>query len=280
MKIGKYEIFEINSGFFKLDGGAMFGIIPKPLWEKTNPSDALNRTTLATRNMLLVSDSKKILVDTGMGKKFDPKSSEIYDIDQKEFSTEASLQKAGFTPSDITDVILTHLHFDHTGGSTVSENGKPVPAFKNARYHVSEKNYKWACNPSDRDKGSYLKENFVPLMDEGMLNFIPGKNFDDEIEFIEVNGHTFGQYLVKVSDSSNTLLYCGDLFAFRSHIPFPYIMGYDLQPLITLDEKKKILPVAAEQNWILFFEHDPITAAAKVIRTDKGFKSEAVNEQF
>jgi glyoxylase-like metal-dependent hydrolase (beta-lactamase superfamily II) len=275
MRIGKYDIYEINSGYFKLDGGAMFGIIPKPLWSKNNPADDQNRISLAARNMLLVSDNRKILIDTGMGNKFDEKAHGIYDIKQDEFSLESSLKKIGFTHDDITDVILTHLHFDHTGGSTkMSDNGKLVPAFSNAKYYVSEKNFNWASKPSDRDKGSYLKENFIPLAEEGVLCFLNDKNFDDEIEFIEVNGHTFGQNLLKISDSSTTLFYCADLFPFKSHIPLPYIMGYDLQPLVTLEEKKKVLPQAVEEEWIFFFEHDPFSAAAKVIKTDKGFKAD------
>jgi glyoxylase-like metal-dependent hydrolase (beta-lactamase superfamily II) len=280
MRIGKYELTSVNSGFFKLDGGAMFGIIPKVLWSRTNPSDEINRIKLATRNLLLVSDTRRILVDTGMGNKFDEKSRIIYDIEQNEFTLDASLRSAGYTSDDITDVILTHLHFDHTGGSTIMENDKPVPAFRNARYHVSEKNFNWAVNPSDRDKGSYLKENFVPLAEEGVLCFFKESSFDDEIELIEINGHTFGQNMIKISDSSNTVLYCADLLPFISHIPLPYIMGYDLQPLVTLEEKKRILPQAAEEEWILFFEHDPESTAARVKITGKGFTADVISEIF
>jgi glyoxylase-like metal-dependent hydrolase (beta-lactamase superfamily II) len=280
MRIGKYELFSINSGFFKLDGGAMFGIIPKPLWSKTNAADDLNRIKLATRNLLLVSGNKKILIDTGMGGKFDEKLRGIYDIEQEDYSLEASLKKAGFNADEITDVILTHLHFDHTGGSTTLKDRKLVPSFGNAKYHVSEKNFKWASEPSDRDRGSYLRENFIPLAEEGVLCFTDKDNFDDEIGFIEINGHTFGQNILKISDGSNTILYCADLFPLKSHIPLPYIMGYDLQPLVTLEEKKRILPQAADEEWILFFEHDPESAAAKVKVTDKGFKADVVPELF
>jgi glyoxylase-like metal-dependent hydrolase (beta-lactamase superfamily II) len=279
LKIGKYDLFEIHSGYLKLDGGAMFGVIPKPLWERTNPADSLNRTKLAMRNLLLVSDTKKILIDTGIGNKLDAKSINIYDIELEENSTEKSLLKAGLTPEDITDVILTHLHFDHTGGSTALENGKIVPSFRNAKYHVSEKNFNWASSPSERDRGSYLKENFIPLAEQGVLSFYD-QQFDDEINFIEVNGHTFGQNLVKISDSSATVLYCADLFPFRSHIPLPYIMGYDLQPLVTLKEKKEILPKAVDEDWILFFEHDPECAAAKIIKNEKGYSANAVTGKF
>lgn len=268
MKIGKYNLKIITSGYFKLDGGAMFGIVPKPLWQRTNPPDEANRIKLSTRHLLLESDSRKIIIDTGMGNKWNEKSKEIYAVDEHH-SIEKALSEIGLTHEDITDVILTHLHFDHTGGSTIFENEKLIPAFPDAKYHVQKQNFDWASNPSDRDKGSYLKENFLPLADEGVLNFINGnEKFDDEIEFIVINGHTFGQQMVKISDSSNTILFCGDLLPFTSHIRLPYIMGYDLQPLVTLKEKKEILPRAANENWKLFFEHDPETAFVTVEQTE------------
>ncbi len=278
MEIGKYTLHIIESGYFALDGGAMFGIIPKPLWEKSNPADENNRIKLATRNLLLKSGAKNILIDTGMGTKWEDKFKEIYRIDQNESSLKKSLMKIGLKPEDITDVILTHLHFDHTGGSTEVSNGKLTPAFRNARYYIKKKNFNWAANPSDRDKGSYLKENFLPLKEAGVLCFTDDeRNFDSEIEFIEVNGHTFGQQLVKIQDSSNTILFCADLFPTTSHINLPYIMGYDLQPLVTLEEKKKILNKALEGDWKLFFEHDPFNALATVEKTEKGFK---IKERF
>ena len=278
MKIGKYEIHYITSGYFALDGGAMFGIIPKPLWEKTNSPDSVNRIKLATRNLLLISDNRKLLIDTGMGEKWDEKSRAIYDIKQDKTSVESQLEKLNIRSGDITDVILTHLHFDHTGGSTRYDNGKLIPAFPNAKYYVQRKNYEWACNPSERDRGSYIKDNFVPLMKAGVLNYTSGDDdFDDEIKFVVINGHTFAQQLLKISDSSNTLLFCGDLFPTVSHIPLPYVMGYDLQPLVTVEEKKNILSYAAEENWKLFFEHDADTAIATITTTDKGYK---VNEKF
>lgn len=278
MKIGKFELFTINSGFFSLDGGAMFGVIPRPLWERTNPPDSRNRIRLATRSLLLKSPSANILIDNGMGNKSDEKSKDIYNIDQDNYSLEKSLAGIGLHKEDITAVILTHLHFDHCGGSTEYDNGRLVPAFPNAKYYVSRKNYDWAVEATERDKASYLKENFVPLAEEGVLTFLNGNTFDDGIELIEMNGHTFGMNLVKISDSSNTLLYCADLLPCRAHVPLPYIMGYDLQPLVTLDEKKKILSAAADEGWILFFEHDPDTAAARTVRTEKGFKADALTE--
>ncbi|HSP89132.1 MAG TPA: MBL fold metallo-hydrolase [Ignavibacteriaceae bacterium] len=273
MKIGKYSLHIINSGFFALDGGAMFGIIPKPLWQKNNPPDEVNRIKLATRNLLLVNGSRKILIDTGMGNKWDDKAKNIYAIDQKN-SLEQSLNELNLKTDDITDVLLTHLHFDHTGGSTKIENEKLVPAFPNAKYYVQKKNYEWAIKPSERDKGSYLKDSFQPLFDEGVLNFFDGEEkFDDEIDFLIINGHTFAQQLIKISDSSNTILYCGDLFPTASHIPLPYVMAYDLQPLVTVEEKKKILTQAIDENWKIFFEHDPETAFATILKDEKGFRA-------
>ena len=281
MKIGKYKISIINSGYFGLDGGAMFGIIPKLLWQKSNPPDEANRIKLATRNLLLETDTKKILVDTGMGNKWDEKSEGIYAIDQKDNSLIGELAKLNIRPDEITDVILTHLHFDHTGGSTKLENGKLVPAFPNAKYFVQKKNFEWGSNPSERDKGSYIKENFIPLKEEGVLYLIEGeKKYDDEIDFVLVNGHTFSQQLLKISDSSNTFLYCCDLFPTTSHIHIPFVMGYDLQPLVTVEEKKKILAKAVEENWKLFFEHDPINAIGTVKLTEKGYRIDKTYRSF
>lgn len=280
MKIGKYTLKSVISGFLGLDGGAMFGIIPKPLWQKTNPADDQNRITLSTRNLLLISDNKKIIIDTGMGEKWDDKSKNIYRIDQQN-SLESSLLKFGLKPEDITDVILTHLHFDHTGGSTKIENGKLVPSFPNAKYIVQKKNLEWGLNPSDKDKGSYIKENFEPLLKEGVLTLIDKENIlDENISFEVINGHTFGQQIIKISDSSNTLLYCADLIPFVSQIKIPYIMGYDLQPLVTIQEKKKYIQQAADENWYLYFGHDPEIALATVKNSEKGVIADKLLPDF
>lgn len=271
MQIGKYKLSIVESGFFALDGGAMFGIIPKALWQKTNPADDSNRIKLSTRHLILQSDTKNIIVDTGMGDKWDDKMKRIYAVDER-LSMNSELAKIQLKAEDFTDVILTHLHFDHTGGSTVYEDEKLQPAFPNAMYYVQKQNYDWAINPSDRDKGSYIKENFIPLFDEGVLNFINGnEQFDDEIEFAVINGHTFGQQMVKISDRSNTILFCSDLIPTFGHIPLPYIMGYDLQPLVTLEEKKKYLKSALDENWKLFFGHDPEIAFATIKKYGAGF---------
>lgn len=280
MKIGKYNLHTVQSGLFSLDGGAMFGIIPKLLWEKTNPADELNRIKLSTRNLLLISDDKKILIDTGMGNKWDDKSKNIYNIDPK-LDLELALEQNGIKSDEITDILLTHLHFDHTGGSTKVENGKLVPAFPNAKYYVQKKNFEWAMNPSDRDKGSYIKENFEPLVKEGVLNLIDGEiDFDDNISFRIINGHTFSQQMIKISDSSNTVLYVADLLPFVSQIKIPYVMGYDLQPLVTVEEKKKYLKLAAEENWKLYFGHDPDYAIATVKHSEKGIIQDKVYKDF
>lgn len=280
MKIGKYNLHTVQSGLFSLDGGAMFGIIPKPLWEKTNPADELNRIKLSTRNLLLISDDKKILIDTGMGNKWDDKSKNIYNIDPK-LDLELALEQNGIKSDEITDILLTHLHFDHTGGSTKFENGKLVPAFPNAKYYVQKKNFEWGRNPTDRDKGSYIKDNFEPLVKEGVLNLIDGEiDFDDNISFRIINGHTFSQQMIKISDSSNTVLYVADLLPFVSQIKIPYVMGYDLQPLVTVEEKKKYLKLAAEENWKLYFGHDPDYAIATVKHSEKGIIQDKVYKDF
>jgi glyoxylase-like metal-dependent hydrolase (beta-lactamase superfamily II) len=171
MKIGKYDITTLETGTFALDGGAMFGIIPKPLWETTNPADDKNRITLKAKCMLMRSDNKIILVDTGMGSFWDEKFQKIYDVDQSDNTLLNSLKKYNLAPSDITDVIITHLHFDHTGGSTVFENGKWIPAFPKAKYHVQKKHFRLATNPTDKDRGSFIRERFMPLAEEGVLEF-------------------------------------------------------------------------------------------------------------
>ncbi|MEW6654465.1 MAG: MBL fold metallo-hydrolase [Bacteroidota bacterium] len=277
MTIGGYKLEVIETGSFALDGGAMFGVVPKPFWQMTNPPDELNRITLNARNLLLRSEKQNILIDTGIGNYWDEKFNRIYGVDYSEFSQQKSFEHAGVAPEKVTDVILTHLHFDHTGGSTYLKDGNWLPTFPNAAYHIQKKHFEWALNPSERDKASFIKERFIPLVKEGILKLLEDSTFNDNIEFIVVNGHTFHQQLVKISDSSKTVLYCGDLIPTSSHIPVPYVMGYDLQPLVTVNEKKELLPKAVEENWLLFFEHDAFCAASTITKTDRGF---AVKEKF
>lgn len=272
MKIGKYKLTAIDTVTFGLDGGAMFGIIPKPLWQKYNPSDDQNRVTLGARSLLLENGKRKILIDTGIGEFWDDKFKSIYRFERVENTLLGSLSKLGLNKEEITDVILTHLHFDHTGGSTTLVNGKWEPTFPNATYYVQKEHYNWAINPSDRDRASFVQNRFVPLNEQGVLKLV-SKDYkvDDEFDFILINGHTFAQQMIKISDGTNTLLYCGDLLPFSSHVPLPYIMGYDLQPLVTLQEKKNLYPKAIDENWFLFFEHDPEVVAATITNNDKGF---------
>lgn len=272
MKIGKYKLTAIDTVTFGLDGGAMFGIIPKPLWQKYNPADDQNRVTLGARSLLLESESRKILIDTGIGEFWDDKFKSIYRFDKIENTLISSLGKLNINKDDITDVLLTHLHFDHTGGSTTLVNGNWIPTFPNAKYYVQKEHYDWAINPSDRDRASFVQNRFVPLNENGALQLV-NRDFklDDEFDVIIINGHTFAQQMIKISDGTKTLLYCGDLLPFSSHIPLPYIMGYDLQPLVTLNEKKELYPKAIEENWLLFFEHDPEVVAATITKNDKGF---------
>lgn len=277
MIIGRYKLKVIETGSFALDGGAMFGVVPKPFWQMTNPPDELNRITLNARNLLLSKGNENILIDTGIGNYWDEKFSRIYGVDYSEFSQKKSFEQNGIEPEKVTDVILTHLHFDHTGGSTYFKDGKWLPTFPNATYHIQKKHFEWALNPSERDKASFIKERFMPLMNEGILKLWEEKTFNEHIELIEVNGHTFHQQLVKISDTSTTLLYCGDLIPTSSHIPVPYVMGYDLQPLVTVNEKKELLPKAVDENWFLFFEHDAFGVASTVTKTDRGF---VVKEKF
>lgn len=272
MKIGKYKITVLDTGTFGLDGGAMFGIIPKPLWQNNNPPDVKNRIKLGARCLLLESDSRKILVDTGMGNNWDEKFISIYNVDFSQNTLIKSLEQKRISVNDITDVILTHLHFDHTGGSTKLDNGKLIPAFPNAKYYVQKKHFDWAINPSDRDKGSFIEKTFLPLHKAGVLNYTNGDEFfDDEIQFLNINGHTIAQQMLKISDSSNTFLFCGDLIPTMYHIPIPYVMGYDIQPLETVKEKMKFLQLAVDENWKLIFEHDHKNVCATIHKTEKGF---------
>ncbi len=273
MKIGAYEIFTIHTGYVSLDGGAMFGVVPKVLWSKTNPADELNRIVLAMRTMVIKGEDRLILVDTGVGRKLNEKLSKIYNVDHKEHDLETDLQKHGISVEDVTDVIITHLHFDHTGGATTIREGKLVPTFPKAKYYVQGEQWYWANNPSEKDRASYMPENFAPVKESGQLVELDGpKELFPGIELLVMFGHTHGMQLVKISDGQYTLLYCADLIPTASHIPLPYIMAYDNNPLITLEEKKRLLPQAVKENWILVFEHDPFHAAGRVIETDKGYR--------
>ncbi|HEV8537706.1 MAG TPA: MBL fold metallo-hydrolase [Bacteroidota bacterium] len=276
MVIGNYTLHPIETGRFALDGGAMFGIVPKPLWVKTNPTDERNRIELAARALLIIGNGRNILVDNGNGSKFNEKQRDIYRLEMDRYELHKSLQTCGLTTDDITDVILTHLHFDHAGGSTYRDDGDLKPVFRNAKYYVQEAHWKQAMNSTEKDRGSFMPDDFMPLKEHGVLEFVEGEfEMFPNISMVVVNGHTAAQQLPKISDGKTTLLYCCDLFPTTSHIPLPYIMAYDLRPLTTLEEKKRILGSAVEEEWILFFEHDPGTAAGRVRRTEKGYAFDA-----
>lgn len=273
MKIGNYELFSIETGRFALDGGAMFGVVPKNLWQRNNPSDEQNRIPLASRSLLIKSTNRMILIDTGIGNKYDEKHSNIYNIDLSTYSLEKSLHKNHLSPEDITDVIITHLHFDHAGGTTYRDNGQVSLTFPNAIHHIQKEHWDWAVQPSQKDKASFLKEDFLLLEEEKRLNKLNGPTeIFSGIGLLVMYGHTQGMQVVKIYDSQTSLLYCADLIPTASHISIPWVMAYDNHPLITMEEKNRILPRAVKEEWILFFEHDPLCEAATVIQTDKGFK--------
>jgi len=276
VKIGAYTLHPIETGRFYLDGGAMFGIIPRPLWEKTNPPDARNRIELASRALLVIGNGRNILIDNGNGPKFTEKQIDIYGLDTSTSELHSSLRAKGLSPSDITDVILTHLHFDHAGGSTQRENGKLVPTFPNATYYVQRAHWEQAVHPTEKDRGSFMPDDFLPLNQHGVIRFVEGEiELFPQISLIVTNGHTTAQQLPKIADGERTLLYCCDLFPTASHVPLPYIMAYDLRPLTTLDEKKRVLASAVDNDWMIFFEHDPRNICGKVKRTEKGFSFDA-----
>ncbi len=272
MNIGPYEIHSLETGHFALDGGAMFGIVPWVFWSKTNPPDERRRIDLAARCLLVRGNGKTILVDDGNGTKWNDKLKDIYKLDNAQHDIVRSLKQHGLTPDDITDVILTHLHFDHAGGSTTRENGTVVPTFRNAKYYVQKKHWELAQNPTEKDRGSFMREDYLPLIEHGALEFVDGEfEIFPGIELIVCNGHTMAQQLPKISDGKTSILFCCDLFPTVSHLPYPYVMAYDVRPLVTIEEKKNILPRAYEEKWILFFEHDPNTEAVTVKSGEKAF---------
>ncbi len=272
--IGKWKIIPIESGDFRLDGGAMMGSVPRVLWEKENPPDELNRIDLALRCLLLDDGTNRILIETGMGPKISEKTRSMYNVVQPDHPLKEKLAEAGYSPEDITHVTNSHLHFDHCGGNTeIDDKGNIVPAFPHARYFISEKNWKTAMNPGPRDRASYLKENFHPLMERGVLELLPdsGKIIEG-VSILIVNGHTPGQQLIKIENEGETLLFCGDLVPLRSHLKLPWIMGYDLNASGTLEEKTRILNQAAEESWWLFFTHDPHTVMVRIKKGEKYFE--------
>lgn len=268
------KIHTINTGLFKLDGGAMFGVVPKSIWQKLNPPDENNLCTWAMRCMLVEDGNRLILIDNGIGNKQDDKFFSHYYLHGDD-TLDKSLKALGYHRNDITDVFLTHLHFDHCGGSIERENGKLVPAFKNAVYWSNKAHWKWATNPNDREKASFLKENILPIEQSGQLKFIEqhdGIAFSDHMRVRFAYGHTDAMMLPEIRYNGHTIIYMADLLPSAAHIPLPYVMAYDMFPLTTLEEKKRFLLEAYERQYILYFEHDPVNECCILESTEKGIR--------
>ena len=268
------KIHPIETGNFKLDGGAMFGVVPKTIWQKTNPADARNLIDMSMRCMLIEDGKRLILIDTGLGSKQSDKFFGYYQLFGN-FSLESSLAKHGFHRDDITDVFLTHLHFDHCGGVIEWNSQKTLlqPAFKNAKFWSNDNHWKWAIEPNPREKASFLKENINPIRESGQLNFITNNSLE-QIGFnvLFMDGHTEKQMLPKLSYKGKTLVFMADLLPTIGHIPLPYVMGYDTRPLLTIKEKAIFLKEAADNNYYLFLEHDAYNEICTVQHTEKGVR--------
>lgn len=269
------QLHVINTGMFKLDGGAMFGVVPKTMWNKLNPADENNMCTWAMRCLLIEDGNKLILVDTGIGNKQDDKFFSHYYLHGTD-TLEKSLKSKGYSTDDITDVFLTHLHFDHCGGAITynSDRSKLYPAFKNATYWSNANHWEWATKPNPREKASFLKENILPIKESGQLKLVEdfGKSPLPQMEIITVDGHTEKMMLPVISYKGRKIAYMADLIPSSGHIPLPYVMAYDMRPLVTLQEKEQFLNKAVAENYILFFEHDPVNECATLIQTDKGIR--------
>ena len=270
------KLHSIETGNFKLDGGAMFGVVPKVLWEKTNPADSQNRIEMSARCLLIEDGEKLILIDTGLGNKQSEKFFSHY-ARSGDITLETSLASCGFSVEDITDVFLTHLHFDHCGGATKREGDKVVPVFKNAKFWCSKIHWEWASiSPNPREKASFLEENLLPLKESGQLNLYDGTEdgFCSELGFdlLLVDGHTEKMALPKVQYKGKTILFASDLVPTAGHIPIPYLMGYDVRPLTTMEEKTKILNNLVENDSLIFLQHDPVNEVVFLKKTEKGVR--------
>jgi glyoxylase-like metal-dependent hydrolase (beta-lactamase superfamily II) len=268
------KLHVINTGFFKLDGGAMFGVVPKSIWQKFNPPDENNMCTWAMRCLLIEDGDRLILVDTGIGDKQDSKFFGFFYL-HGEDNLIGSIRNAGFSPEDITDIFLTHLHFDHCGGALKFNNdrSKIIPAFKNATYWSNASHWTWATEPNPREKASFLKENILPLQESGQLKFIENdKSPFLNIDILFVDGHTEKQMLPIIKYNDKTIVFVADLLPSTGHIPLPYLMAYDTRPLLTMIEKEKFMKEAVEKNYVLFLEHDPIHECCTVENTERGVR--------
>ncbi len=273
------QLYPINTGNLKLDGGAMFGVVPKSLWHRTNPADSNNMIDIATRCLLIEEGNRLILIDTGMGNKQSEKFFGYY-FPWGDFSLDTSLKMHGFHRDDITDVFMTHLHFDHCGGSIQWNKNKTgyEPAFKNAHFWSNKDHWLWATQPNRREKASFLKENIMPMEDSGQLKFtsLPNdailKNSELGFDIFFADGHTDKQMIPLINYKGKTIAFMADLLPTVGHLPIPYVMGYDTRPLLTLDEKEVFLNMAAEKNYYLFLEHDAHNEIITVQKTEKGVR--------
>jgi glyoxylase-like metal-dependent hydrolase (beta-lactamase superfamily II) len=280
------KLYSVNCGHFKLDGGAMFGVVPKSMWNKLNPADENNMCSWALRSLLIEEGDRLVLIDNGMGDKQDAKFFGHYYLHGDD-TLDRSLAKHGFHRNDITDVILTHLHFDHCGGSIVREGDRLVPAFPNARFWSNERHWKWATEPNAREKASFLKENILPIQESGQLHFVEEQTMLNpdaplplhpsgilpSIQFYFAQGHTDAMMIPVIRYGERTVVFMADLLPSAAHIPLPYVMAYDMFPLTTLHEKKYFLETAARENYILFYQHDPLNECGLLQSTEKGIRS-------
>jgi glyoxylase-like metal-dependent hydrolase (beta-lactamase superfamily II) len=271
--IAGYTFYEIDAGRLALDGGAMFGIVPRTLWERQIKPDEKHRIPLATRCLLIEGNGRLILVDNGVGDKQDAKFAGIYGLDFVENDLHRALKSHGFSAFDVTDVILTHLHFDHCGGSTTRDGDRLRTTFPNAVYHVQERHWAWA-HESPREQASFIRENLEPLADSGQLSLVRGdQTLFPGVDVLTVDGHTRGQQMVKVSGEEGALLFAADLLPTAAHVPLLWIMAYDVAPLETLEEKRRILEQAAGEDWLVVFEHDVRYAAGRIRQSERGFEA-------
>ena len=268
------ELFTVDTGFFKLDGGAMFGVVPKSIWSRTNPADENNLCPWAMRCLLVSEGNRLVLIDTGIGDKQDARFFSHYYL-HGDASLEKSLRQLGVHPTDITDVFLTHLHFDHCGGSVkYGSHGQYELTFPRAKYWTNQDHWNWATQPNPREKASFLDENILPLQEHGVLEFfdLSKKSLFSGFDFLTMDGHTDKQMLPKLQYKGRTLVFMADLLPSVGHLPIPYVMGYDTRPLLTLQEKQAFLEEAARENYILFFEHDASNECCTVKMTEKGVR--------
>ena len=268
------RIYPIQTGNFKLDGGAMFGVVPKSIWQKTNPADSNNMIEMGMRSLLIEDGNKLILIDTGMGNKQSDKFFGYY-YQFGDYSLDTSLASHGFHRDDITDVFLTHLHFDHCGGSIQWNKNQTgyEPAFKNAKFWSNQEHWNWATHPNPREKASFLKENIFPIQESGQLNFVSENPLNElGFEILKMDGHTEKQMLPKVFYQGKTIIFMADLLPTIGHIPVPYVMGYDTRPLVTIKEKEAFLSEAADNDYFLFLEHDAYSEICTVQHTNKGVR--------